>query len=260
MAQYIALPVVGFLIGLIIISFGGGGGAFYVGILTLFFNISPAVAASSSLATMIPTTAAGAFSHWKAGNINLKLGLYMICGGVVGSVAGCLCSGLLPLKIYTKVSGALLILISMQVFYSYMRKCHGHIGIDKTGKADKLNTLQIVKAIVYGLIGGAMSGVAGLSGGSPIIAGLSVLGCGAMEMVGTSVFVLCAVTITGFLMHLGLGNINWPLVGLLLTGTVSGAFIGPLLLKRINKKWFGKFMGPAVFICTCGMGIMLLFK
>lgn len=63
MFRFIALPIVGFLIGLIIISFGGGGGAFYVGILTAFFNIPPSVAASTSLATMIPTTATGAFSH-----------------------------------------------------------------------------------------------------------------------------------------------------------------------------------------------------
>lgn len=258
MIQYIALPIVGFLIGLVIISFGGGGGAFYVGILTVFFNISPAVAASSSLATMIPTTAAGAFSHWRAGNINLKLGIYMICGGVVGSVVGCLCSGLLPIKIYSKISGIFLILISLQILYPYIKKRKKHYGDGNEANSPRLS--RITKALAFGFIGGAMSGIVGLSGGSPVIAGLSVLGCSAMEMVGTSVFVLFAITVTGFLMHLGLGNINWPLVCLLLIGTVSGAVVGPLTLKKINKDLFSKFMGPAVFISTVSMGIMLLLK
>ncbi len=48
-----ALPIVGFLIGLLIISLGGGGGGIYVGILTAFFNIPPAIAAATSLATII---------------------------------------------------------------------------------------------------------------------------------------------------------------------------------------------------------------
>ncbi len=61
MGTYIALPIVGFVVGLLIVSLGGGGGAVYVGILTVFFHISPAIAASTSLATTIPTTAVGAF-------------------------------------------------------------------------------------------------------------------------------------------------------------------------------------------------------
>ena len=61
MGTYIALPIVGFIVGLLIVSLGGGGGAVYVGILTVFFHISPAIAASTSLATTIPTRRWGHF-------------------------------------------------------------------------------------------------------------------------------------------------------------------------------------------------------
>ncbi|MEA4933098.1 MAG: sulfite exporter TauE/SafE family protein [Lawsonibacter sp.] len=60
------------MVGLLIISLGGSGGAVYVWILTVFFHIPPGIAASTSLATTIPTTAVGTFSHWKAGNVNWR--------------------------------------------------------------------------------------------------------------------------------------------------------------------------------------------
>src|SRR5208337_116777 len=96
----IALPIVGFLVGLLVISLGGGGGMVYVGMLNALFNIPPAVVASTSLATIIPATATGAFSHWKAGNINLRFGLVMLGGGLIGAVGGSLCSSLVPHGLY----------------------------------------------------------------------------------------------------------------------------------------------------------------
>ena len=259
MIKFIALPVIGFLIGLLIISLGGGGGIFYVGILTAFFNVPPAIAASTSLATIIPTTAAGTFSHWKAGNVNFRLGLMMLGGGVIGAVAGSLCSNLLPQSLYNKFTGILLLFLSVQMLASYLKKKKG-----QAENAKKLNggkqTSGIVKAIVFGLLGGAMSGLIGLSGSSPIIVGLAVLGCGALETVGTSVLVLVGISVTGFAMHLGLGSVDWKLVGLLLLGTVSGALVAPVLLKRMDKRKMEKVLQPILIIMVAVMGILLLFK
>ena len=105
-----------------------------------------------------------------------------------------------------------------------------------------------------------MSGLVGLSGGAPIIAGLMILGCHALETVGTSVLVLFGIAVTGFLTHLGVGNIDWKLVGLLTIGTMLGAFIGPLLLKRINKQKLEKVLQPLLFVMIAVMGIMEMFK
>lgn len=116
---YITLPVIGFLIGLLIISLGGGGGGIYVGILTAFFNVSPAIAASTSLATIIPTTAIGTFSHWKAGNINLRFGLTMSIGGILGAIIGSLFSSVFPQNLYNKFTGIILIFLSIQMLISF---------------------------------------------------------------------------------------------------------------------------------------------
>ncbi|HBC96318.1 MAG TPA: sulfite exporter TauE/SafE family protein [Clostridium sp.] len=258
MFRYIVLPIVGFIVGLLIISLGGGGGAIYVGILTAFFNIPPAIAASTSLATTIPTTAVGSFSHWKAGNVNLHFGLTMLIGGIAGSIIGSLCSGLLPQDMYNKLTGIILVLLAVQMLFSYIRKKKKRDDdMQDNDQAKKSNT---IKAVCFGLLGGVMSGLVGLSGGGPIVAGLMILGCQALETVGTSVLVLLGIAVTGFITHLGLGNIDWKLVGLLAVGTMCGAFAGPFLLKRIDKKNLEKVLRPVLFIMTATMGGMLIFK
>ncbi len=253
--QYVVLPAVGFLIGLIIISLGGGGGAFYVGVLTAFLNVPPVIAASTSLATTIPTTAVGALSHWRAGHVNARLGLAMLAAGVAGSVAGSFGSGLLPQNLYYKVTGAVLLLLGVQMTGRYLRR-----GRQPARREGRLTVPQMAAAVGFGLLGGVMSGLMGLSGGAAIVAGLSILGCGALETVGTSVLVLLGISVTGFLTHLGLGSVDWKLVGLLAAGTMTGAFIGPVLLGRIPSARLEKVLRPVLVVMTVGMGAVLLGK
>lgn len=257
MPQYIMLPIVGFVVGLLIISLGGGGGAVYVGILTVFFNIPPAIAASTSLATTIPTTAVGTFSHWKAGNVNWRYGLTMLVGGVIGSIVGSLCSGFLPENLYNKVTGAILLLLAVQMLVSYIKSSKNDNARSTNQNHKRSDT---AKAVCFGLLGGVMSGLVGLSGGGPIIAGLMILGCQALETVGTSVLVLFGIAVTGFATHLGIGSIDWELVGLLTIGTVCGAFVGPALLKRMDKKKLEKVLQPVLFVMIVIMGGIEVFK
>lgn len=251
----VLLPLVGLLIGLLVISLGGGGGAFYVGILTAFFNIPPELAASTSLATIVPTTVFGAVSHWKNGNVNLRLGLIMMGGAAAGAVAGSLCSDFLPESIYNKITGILLLILAVQMLAAYVRR--------RSGKAPHVSAKSkksLCLALGYGFLGGGLSGLVGISGTAPIVAGLVVLGCGALETVGTSVFVLVGISLTGFLMHLGLGNVDWRLVGLLVIGTAGGAFAAPFLLRLVRKNQLEKILISVLIVMGFVMGGIVACK
>ncbi|MDD9150319.1 MULTISPECIES: sulfite exporter TauE/SafE family protein [unclassified Sporolactobacillus] len=256
MIHYIALPIVGLLVGIFIVSLGGGGGAIYVGILMTLFHISPEVAASTSLATMIPTLAAGTYSHWKAGNVNLKLGKYMSAGGIAGVLIGALLSGMIPAFWYSKIAGVIFVLLSIQMLVSIIgkRKKEQHSAVSQR----PFTFWKICAALAYGVLGGVMCGLLGLSGGGPIVAGLFVLGSSMTESAGTSVFVLTALSIVGLLMHLSLGNIDWGLVGLLLLGTVMGALIGPVFMKHVNKNLLEHILQPVMFVLIFVMGAVLI--
>jgi len=257
--ENITLPLVGFLIGLLIISLGGGGGGIYVGILTAFFNVPPAIAAATSLATIIPTTTIGTISHWRAGNVNLRLGLTMMVGAILGAIVGSSCSDLLPKSLYTKLTGMLLLILGVQMIVAYKKKRRQEVCQETVITLKRMN-IAALKAVLYGFLGGVMSGLVGVSGTTPIVAGLTVLGCSALQTVGTSVFVLVGISITGFLMHLRLGNVSWHLVGLLAIGTMSGAFLGPVLLKQFSKKRLEQVLPPLLIVLTLVMGTMVILK
>lgn|SRR5574344_29056 len=249
---YFLLPFMGFLVGLLIISLGGGGGGIYVGILTAIFNVPPAIAASTSLATIIPTTAIGTVSHWKAGNINPRLGFIMLIGGSIGAIVGSLFSDVFPKNLYNKFTGLILLILGIQMIIAFVRK--------KKSPEVREHKHATVIAIAFGLLGGALSGLVGISGSTPIVAGLAILGCSALQTVGTSVMVLVGISVTGFLMHLGIGHVDWKLVGLLAAGTMTGAFAAPPLLNRFDKKKVEKVIQPVLVFITLLFAGILFFK
>lgn len=249
------LPLIGFLAGMLIISLGGGGGAVYVGVLTGLCSIAPDVAASVSLATAIPTTLMGAFSHYRAGNVNLHLALYVLAGTVVGSVAGSLCSGMLPLRFYNLLTGTILLILALQMTWYCFRPPKREIK-----DAATLTARDKLQGMGFGVLGGVMSGLLGVTGGGPITAGLFVLGCAPLHAVGTSVFVICGMSIVGFFMHLSMGHMDWQLIRLLLSGTLVGAFTGPWLLSRFDRQKVNKYLRPLVAGINLVLAVLILLK
>src|SRR5262245_27215447 len=73
---------IGFLSGL----FGVGGG-FLVTPLLIFFGVSPAVAAATAANTVISPSVSGALSHWRRGTLDVRMGLLLLAGGLVGGAA-----------------------------------------------------------------------------------------------------------------------------------------------------------------------------
>jgi hypothetical protein len=75
--------MVGFLSGL----FGVGGG-FLLTPLMMMIGIPPAVAAASDSNQIVAASASGAYGHWRLGNVDMKLGLVILAGGVSGGTVG----------------------------------------------------------------------------------------------------------------------------------------------------------------------------
>ncbi|HUT55378.1 MAG TPA: sulfite exporter TauE/SafE family protein [bacterium] len=75
--------LVGFLSGL----FGVGGG-FLLTPLMMMIGIQPAVAAASDSNQIVASASSGAFGHWRLGNVDLKMGIIILLGGVSGGTVG----------------------------------------------------------------------------------------------------------------------------------------------------------------------------
>jgi hypothetical protein len=75
--------LVGFLSGL----FGVGGG-FLLTPLLMMIGIPPAVAAASDSNQIVAGASSGAFAHWRLGNVDFKMGLVILIGGIAGGTIG----------------------------------------------------------------------------------------------------------------------------------------------------------------------------
>ena len=75
--------LVGFLSGL----FGVGGG-FLLTPLMMMIGIPPAVAAASDSNQIVASSSSAAFGHWRLGNVDMKMGIIILVGGVTGGTVG----------------------------------------------------------------------------------------------------------------------------------------------------------------------------
>jgi uncharacterized membrane protein YfcA len=74
---------IGFLSGL----FGVGGG-FLLTPALMMIGIPPTVAAASDSNQIVAATTSGTFAHWRLGNVDFKMGLLLLCGGLCGGTLG----------------------------------------------------------------------------------------------------------------------------------------------------------------------------
>ncbi|HRJ59997.1 MAG TPA: sulfite exporter TauE/SafE family protein [Azospirillaceae bacterium] len=75
--------LVGFLSGL----FGVGGG-FLMTPMLIFIGVPPAVAVSTQANQLVAASLSGVLAHWRRDNVDVKLGLVMLAGGVLGTILG----------------------------------------------------------------------------------------------------------------------------------------------------------------------------
>ena len=256
--SYLFLPLFGFVIGLLVSMFGGGGGGLYVPLLTLLFNVPIQVAVATSLASIIPTTLVGAYAHHKQGNVNIQIGLIFGATGIIGTLMGVYFSTLITPFILRKLFGILAILFVIPVFFRKKKKM-----IEQSDKLDDLKIINLKKvsiSSIFGLLSGLMSGLFGVSGGAPVAAGLYTLGFPANIVIGTSVFVLFFNAVSGLFGHLAVGHINFILIILLGGSAAIGALIGPRLLKRIKAEILDKWFKIILTILLALMGLMMIIK
>ena len=250
----ILLPLFGLIIGLLVSMFGGGGGGFFAPVLILIFGVTPQVAVAASLASVLPTSVVSTFSHFRQGNIDFRTGLILGIGGIIGTLIGAAVANIIPPNLLQKILGIFTLIMLIPMLRSLIQR-HQKL---KEKNEDKNETLALtgpkrVIASFFGVASGLLAGVFGISGTPPIIAGLYSLGLPAAMVVGTSVFVLIFNSIAGIGGFYLLGQLDLTLIILLGGGAAVGAFIGPLLLKKINPKTFEKIYGPVI------VGIMIIF-
>src|SRR5271157_5435148 len=84
----VLVPVgLGLAVGLLSGLFGVGGG-FLMTPLLIMFGIPPTVAAASDSNQIVGASTSGTLAHFRLGNVDFKMGVLLLIGGVVGGTVG----------------------------------------------------------------------------------------------------------------------------------------------------------------------------
>ncbi|MDK2823482.1 MAG: uncharacterized protein PWQ67_1439 [Clostridia bacterium] len=86
-----------------------GGGTLLVPALIYLIGTEQHVAQGVSLAAFIPTAVVAIITHYRQGNVKLKLALYLAAGSLIGAVLGSLLANNLDAQVLKKVFGYFLI-------------------------------------------------------------------------------------------------------------------------------------------------------
>ena len=254
---FAAAILIGISLGLI----GGGGSILTVPVLVYILGVNPVLATAYSLFVVGSTSLVGAVTYMKKGLMDYKTAIvFAIPSFIAVFLTRKFLVPALPDPLFsigefliTKSSGIMVFFAFIMLFaaYSMIREKKGEDQEDQ--EKVKFNFPMIA---LEGSVVGLITGLVGAGGGFLIIPALVLLAKLPMKMaVGTSLLIIAAKSLIGFLGDLSTQTIDWPLLIMFTVLSIVGIFIGSALSKKINERvlktgfgWFVLLMG--IFIIT----------
>ncbi len=270
---------VGFLSGL----FGVGGG-FLLTPLLIFLGIPPAVAVGTGAAHIVASSVSGAVTQYQRNNVDVKMGLVMMAGGLAGTFIGVEAVRLLRKSgqfdvtvslIYVTFLGVIggLMLIESLTAWSNTRTGGTSASSRRSGQHSWVDGLPIkmrfnrsklyISAIppaVIGMFVGFLAAIMGIGGGFIMIpAMIYLLRMPAAVVVGTSLFQIVFVAAFATLLHAVQNRtVDIVLAMLLIAGGVFGAQFGALAGERLRNENMRILLAALVLIVAVRIGVDLV--
>ena len=243
---------VGFLTGLL-----GIGGGFLMTPILIFLGIPPVYAVANGANNILAASVSGSLAHYFKRQIDLKMGLLILIGGLVGSIIGVEIFIFFLKKgtINSVISISYFILLSsigLLMFYESLsemrrirnnkfirRRMHQHYWIHnlpfKVRIHDSKLYISAIGPIFFGVLIGLVSSLLGVGGGFilvPIL--IYIIGMPAKLVPGTSLFAMIFVMIIVSLLHaISNKTIDIYLVMILAFGSVFGAQLGSVISSKL---------------------------
>lgn len=237
--------LVGFLSGM----FGVGGG-FLMTPLLIFIGVPPAVAVGTQANQLVAASVSGVLAHWRRGNVDVKLGVVMLLGGMVGTVVGVWIFSILQrigqidiaiTLTYVLFLGTIGTMMMVEASRALIRrraptakrgKLHRHIWLHGLPlkmrfHRSKLYISALLPAAI-GAVGGMLVAIMGIGGGFMLVpAMIYLLNMPTGLVAGTSLFQIIFTTAMATLLQAATNQtVDVMLALLLLIGGVVGAQFG----------------------------------
>jgi len=252
----LGILALGVITGILSGMFGVGGG-FLTTPFLMFIGIPPAVAVASSANQIVASSLSGFLAHWRRGNVDFRMGILLLEGGIVGSSAGVWLFtvlkkiGQIDLVIsllYVTLLGSIGAMMALESFRSLKRTEEQTMAPAAATRFAFLARLPLmtefsrsklkISALLplsIGFLSGVLVSLLGVGGGFLMIpAMIYVLGMPTSVVIGTSLFQIIFITANvTFLQAITTHTVDIMLAVLLLSGSVIGAQMGTRIGSRI---------------------------
>lgn len=272
----------GFLAGM----FGIGGG-FIATPLLMFIGIPPAIAVSTSTNQIISASVSGLMAQLRKGNVDIKMGMFLVLGGFIGSTIGVSIFKILqktghidiaiPL-IYVIFLGSISITMLTESVKTLVEKKYGIVWEKNENsrmekflkKIDELPwqfyfpksniTVSVIVPIVLSIGIGILVSLMGVGGGFLMIpAMLYILRMPSSVVVGTSLFQIVFIASNAtFLQAITNNTVDIVLAFLLIVSSAIGAQIGTRVGYRVDADSMRSFLA-LILLAVCTKMFFVLF-
>lgn len=272
------MPVgLGLLVGLLSGLFGVGGG-FLLTPLLIMFGIPPTVAAATDSNQIVAASTSGTYAHWKMGNVDFKMGLYLLAGGFLGGLVGVEVvkilrsmgnAGVVINLTYVVMLGLVGSFMFVESLASMRKKAckveKGEKGAGQSGLDRLLSTLPfqtrfeksgvtqsaLVPLVAGGFVG-ILAAIMGVGGGFLMVPVMVYLLRMPMHVVvGTSLFQILFTCIeVTFLQAYTNHTVDFLLAILLLIGSTFGAQAGAVLGRKLHGEQLKILLAVIVLAVT----------
>ena len=289
-ANLFVLLGLGGLVGLLSGLFGVGGG-FLLTPLLIMIGIPPAVAAASDSNQIVAAASSGTFAHSRSGNVDYKMGILLLVGGVVGGAAGV---RLIKMLLATGQAGfaiRLTYVLMLGFIGSYMfvdsvreirtSRARAPVRLDRGMVRRPSAYAKVVRALPYqmefersgvqisailplalGALVGVLAAIMGVGGGFIMVPVMVYLLRMPMHVVvGTSLFqiLFTCVNVTVLQAYMN-RTVDFLLALVLLVGSTSGAQIGARISKRLKADQLKIMMACIILAAMVAMVLGLVVR
>ncbi|HHW33321.1 MULTISPECIES: sulfite exporter TauE/SafE family protein [Paracoccus] len=254
-----ALTLIGLggIVGLMSGLFGVGGG-FLITPLLFFIGIPPAIAVATGANQVVASSVTGVLAHLRRKSVDIRMGVVLLIGGIVGSTLG--------VGVFTLLQRVgqvdLVVQLSYVVFLGFIgltmlreslsamiaarsstpprRRLHEHSWVHRLPWKMKFRAsglyISVLPPLLVGVAVGVLAAIMGVGGGFIMVpAMIYLLGMPTKVVIGTSLFQIAAVSGYTTLMHAVSSNtVDIMLAVLLIIGGVVGAQLGTQLGARLK--------------------------
>jgi uncharacterized protein len=230
--------LVGFVAGVGSGLFGVGGGTVTTPAINILLGGTAIQAVATPLPVILPTSAVGAFTYARAGQVSFRAFRWAIGPGIVGAIVGATLTDVVNAHL-------LLVLTSALIGWTGIQLIRGR----GPRTPWKLGTTPGWKYAVIGLAAGFVSGLLGIGGGIIVVPALTnAIGMPLKRALGTSLAIISALVIPGTVVHAALGHIDWAIFIALTIGVVPGARVGARIALGANEASLRIAVGT--FLCV----------